>query len=358
MHLFYRRWGTEPIAEMIFLRVIIIKIDIVGGSLSGLSTAISLKRHNKTVDVTVHEKYKTIGYNHEGRRCGEGYQAKGEWAKWKPVGKSIFNDITKVETIVGKKHYSFSRKPGVFFMLNRQEFICQLAREAEKLGVTISTGDMIKSVDNLDGDYIVDASGCPSTIKREIKLEKGLKGITYQQTLEDCNLFSPNVLKVFLTDFSPGYFWVFPRNPEKKEVNLGIGTLIDTDSKLKETLEKFKEEQGVEGKVNYIVGGLIPAGLQRPLKYKNILFVGDAGVGTFTLLGEGIYRALMSGDIAGYCLGSGHPEQYTKIIYDKFIGWDIVGKLFLEVASISNKISRRALFAMYRLYLGYYYSYH
>lgn len=339
-------------------KVIIIKVDIVGGSISGLSTAISLKQHNKTVDITVHEKYKTIGYNHEGRRCGEAYSAEGEWAKWKPVGKSIFNNITKVESIVGDKHYSFSREPGNFFMLNRQEFICQLAREAEKLGVAISTGDMIKSVDELDGNYIVDASGCPSTIKRELKLERGIKGITYQQTLEDCSLFSPNVLKVIITDFSPGYFWIFPRNPEKKEVNIGVGIVIDTDYKLKETLEKFKEEQGIEGKLNYTVGGLVPAGFQRPLRHKNILFVGDAGVGAFPLLGEGIYRALMSGDIAGYCLASDHPEWYTKIIYDKFIGWDIFGKLFLRLTSVLNKVGYRSMFAIYHLYLDSYYSMH
>jgi flavin-dependent dehydrogenase len=338
--------------------VIIIKVDIVGGSLSGLSTAISLKQHNKTVDVIVHEKYKTIGYNHEGRRCGEAHSVEGEWAKWKPVGKSIFNNITKVETIVGNKHYSFSRKPGIYFMLNRQEFICQLAREAEKLGVIIRAGDMIKSVDDLDGDYIVDASGCPSTIKRELELNRGIKGITYQQTLEDCNAFVSNTMKVIFTDYSAGYFWIFPRNPEKKEINLGVGVVIDTNYQLKETLEKFKEEQGIEGKINYTVGGLIPAGFQRPLKYKNILFVGDAGVGSFPLLGEGIYRALMSGDIAGCCLASGHPEWYTKIIYQKFIKWEILGKALLRLTYVLNKVGKGSLFTMYHLYLDLWYSYH
>ena len=36
-------------------------VDIIGGSLSGLSSAISLKEHDSTIHVTVHEKYKTIG---------------------------------------------------------------------------------------------------------------------------------------------------------------------------------------------------------------------------------------------------------------------------------------------------------
>jgi flavin-dependent dehydrogenase len=337
--------------------VIKIKVDIVGGSLSGLSTAISLKQHNKALDVTIHEKYKTIGYNHEGRRCGEAFRVGVKWAKWKPVGKSIFNNLTKFEAVVGDKLYSFSSKPGIYFMLNRQEFICQFAREAEKLGVNINTGDIIKSVDELDGDYIVDASGCPSTIKRELKLERGIKGITYQQTLEDCNLFVPNLLKIIITGFFPGYFWIFPRNPEKKEVNLGVGTVIDTDYKLKEILEKFKEEQVIEGKVNYIVGGLCPASFQKPLRYKNILFVGDAGIGTSPIMGTGILRALRSGDIAGYCLAAEHPEWYTKIIYQKFIRREVLHKSYLWLTSILNKIGKRSLFAIYHLYLEYAVSY-
>jgi hypothetical protein len=54
--------------------VVAMKVDIVGGSIGGLSTAISLKEHNQSITVVVHEKYKTIGFNPEGRRCGEAYR--------------------------------------------------------------------------------------------------------------------------------------------------------------------------------------------------------------------------------------------------------------------------------------------
>ena len=70
--------------------MILIQVDIVGGSISGLSAAISLKQHDKSIDVIVHEKYKKIGYNHEGRRCGEAHSIESEWKKWKPIGKSVF----------------------------------------------------------------------------------------------------------------------------------------------------------------------------------------------------------------------------------------------------------------------------
>ena len=337
--------------------MITIKVDIVGGSLSGLSAAISLKENNKDISVFVHEKYKEIGYNHEGRRCGEAHSVEGIWKKWKPVGKSIFNDIKAVETIVGDKKYILQKPLGTFYMLNRQEFICQLARDAEKLGAEIISDDKIKSVDDLDGEYIIDASGCPSSIKRELGFNKGIKGITYQQTLEDSNKFFPDVIKVFFTE-AVGYYWLFPRDPEKKEVNLGIGVVGKYNCNLKEMLETFKEEQKIEGKINYVTGGLIPAGLQRPLRHKNILFVGDAGVGTFPVLGQGIYRALLSGDIVGKCIANGHPEKYSKLIYQNFINWEIIGKTFLIINYILSKIGKKAMFAMHHRYLDFWYSFH
>jgi flavin-dependent dehydrogenase len=58
--------------------VILIKVDIVGGSIAGLSSALSIKENNESIDVVVHEKNKKIGYNHEGRKCGEAHSIEKE----------------------------------------------------------------------------------------------------------------------------------------------------------------------------------------------------------------------------------------------------------------------------------------
>jgi len=337
--------------------VIVIRIDIVGGSLGGLSAALSLKRLDRTLDVVVHEKYNAIGYNHEGRRCGEGYEIEPDWNHWQPTERSIFNHIQQIETIVGKKTYRAHQPPGTFYMLNRQEFICQLARDAEGLDVEINTGDKIHSVDELDGEYIVDASGCPSTIKKSLGLHQGIVGSTYQQTIEGCNWFAPHVIKVIFFDAS-GYYWVFPRDPKKREINLGLGIVSGHHQNLKQMLEDFKSYHQIEGTVNYVTGGLIPAGLQRPLRHRNILFVGDAGVGTFPLLGAGIYRALLSGEIAAKCLVRHRPEQYPYKIYQAFIKWEVLGKTFLHMSNVLGHIGKHALFAFYHAYLDVWYSSH
>lgn len=314
-----------------------IQVDIVGGSIGGLSTALALKQYAPSLDVIVHEKYKTIGYNHEGRRCGEAHTVEWTWKKWKPEKKSIFNQILRGEVDVGNQHLVIPRNPGTSYILNRQEFICQLARQAEELGVIIQTDDKITTIKEIPGTYIVDASGCPSTIKREIGIDYGLRGMSYQQTLENSNWFHPEVVKVFFTEFF-GYFWVFPRNPSRHEVNVGVGTFGAFDLPMKEMIERFKQDHDISGKVTYVCGGPVPAGLQHPLRVNNILFVGDAGVGTFPLTGQGIYRALISGDIAASCIASQKIRQYPYRMYQQFLKWEILGKLFLYMNFVFRKI--------------------
>jgi len=275
---------------------------------------------------------------------GKHVPTESEWIKWKPEEKSIFNNITEAETIVGNKRYIFHRKLGESCILNRQEFICQLAREAKKLDVRIQTNDKVKTIDDLDGDYIIDASGCPSPIKRKLGLNKGIKGITYQQTLEDTNCFVPNKIKIIFTG-KGGYYWIFPRDSSKDEINIGVGFFGMFNYNLKEMLETFKIEQKIEGKINHITGGVIPAGLQRPLRHRNVLFVGDSGVGTFPLTGQGIYRALISGDVAGKCIVKNYPEKYPYIINQKFIKWDVIGKALLRTNYVLRKIDSRLVLA-------------
>jgi flavin-dependent dehydrogenase len=209
--------------------------------------------------------------------------------------------------------------------------------------VLFQKNEKIKSVDELDGDVIVDASGCPSTVKRELDLGTGFIGITYQETLENSNFFKGDTIQViFLCPF--GYYWIFPRNPEKKEVNVGVGILGRLTSNLRDMLWSFKEEHLITGTVNYVVGGLVPLGLQPPYLYRNILFVGDAGVGAFPFTGQGIYRALLSGDIAGRCIGMKNIKKYPSLIRKEFMKWDVVGSTFIRMNQVFQRINPELFF--------------
>jgi len=318
-----------------------LNIDIIGGSLSGLSTAISLKKLNSNINVTVYEKHKKIGYNPEGRRCGEAHSVQDEWKKWKPSKKSVFNDIFTVNIIIGNRKYKVSRKPGLYCILNRQEFINQLGKQAKKLGTDIRTDSKIRDIDDLKGDYIIDATGCPSTIKRILGIKQVSLGKTYQQSIEGSNYFDKNSVKLFMLGGN-SYIWIFPRDPKKREINCGIGISSLKNFDLKKNLEEFKKKNHIKGKINYTTGGLIPIGLQKPLKYKNILFVGDSGVGTMPITGEGIHRALLSGDIAANCIAKNKANTYPYEITRAFIKWQIIAMNLLRLGNIVNNIGEDA----------------
>lgn len=326
-----------------------IQVDIIGGSLSGLSSAISLKEKDPTIKVIVHEKYKTIGYNYEGRRCGEVHTVIGEWTKWRPEVRSVFNELRHAEITIGRKQYQIQIPPGIAYVLNRQEFICQLARVAEERGAEVQTNEKITSLETLEGDYIIDASGCPSSVKRILGLKQEHVGTTYQQTIQNANCFTAGTMKVIFTSYL-GYFWIFPRNPVKQEVNLGVGILGDFGYHLKGILEQFKKERNITGTVNYVVAGLVPLGLQDPLRHKNILFVGDAGVGAFPFNGQGIYRALMSGEIAGRCIAGKRLHTYPSLIHQEFLKWDIAGSLFIRMNQVFRKINPELFFTTINMF--------
>ena len=322
------------------------QVDIIGGSLAGLACAITLKKDNPSCDVIVHEKHRRIGFNHEGRRCAEAHTLLGSWAHWKPEPDAVFTDITHGEVFCGNKKQVFEQKPGTGVILNRQAFIAQLGRQAEEYDVHIHTNDKIVSSDELSSDYIVDASGCPSIIKRSWSRYPGLRGFSLQQTIVDSKVCRPNCIEMyFVGDF--GYCWLFPRDISKSEVNVGLVMYGKRwEGSLKQKLEEFKIKRGICGKVSYCSGGLIPCGLQPPFKKKNILFVGDSGVGTFAFSFQGIYRALLSGEIAGRCLAKNKPSDYPKLMISEFGKWEVIGRVFTSSNLIARHISPTLVFGI------------
>jgi len=320
------------------------QVDIIGGSLSGLATAISLKKSNPSVDVIVHEKYGKIGFNHEGRRCGEAHSLSFVSDFWTPPEESICNVLKRGEVFCGKKvhRYSYCRS----YMLNRPKFIAHLGGIAEEFGATIQKHDRVDDVSQLSSDFVVDASGCPSSVKRNLGLGLGDVALTYQQTLVDSNCFEPDIIKMYYMG-EVGYFWIFPRRPERSEVNVGMGfSGLHHKQSLKRMLQSFMERQEISGKVDYVSGGLIPVGLQPPFMKNNILFVGDSGVGTFPMTGQGIYRALISGELAGSLLANGKAKYYPKKVLEMFLKWEIICKFFMKSSSLARHIDESAVYWM------------
>ena len=329
------------------------QVDIVGGGLSGLATALSLKQCNKDIHVIIHEKHRKIGFNTDARRCGEAHHVEKGWKQWTPGTDEICSGISTGITNIGSKKIVVSVDPACAWILDRPQFIGQMGKRAIDAEVIIETDHKVKSLDELDGDFIVDASGIPSIIKKQLGIKNLFIGNSYQQTLEDCTAYVKDTVQIFF-DERVGYFWIFPRHAEKKEVNIGIGFYRMEKDNLKDILEGFKDKHGVSGAITHVTGGLIPFGLQPPLRVDNILFVGDAGVGTFPFNGQGIYRALISGDIAGRCIASGKSQRYSSEIYKTFMKWDLIGKGFLSYNRLLYHFGRSLVLPSWRLFFEFY----
>lgn len=263
----------------------------------------------------------------------------GEWKKWMPSPKSIYNKITYGEVYFGKKKLVQNVKDGIGYIINRPAFLVELAERAIKVGVDIKTNHNIDSFQDLKGDVIVDASGALNQFKRKLNLKTGVKGFAYQETLRNSNLFKSDTIKLYFTG-KIGYYWIFPRNPEHNEINVGIGFFNRNEKHLKELLSQFKINHGITGDISYVTAGLIPVGLQRPFQYKNILFVGDTSVGTFPYTGKGIYRALISGDIAGKCIATNNTKKYSYLINNAFMSREyLFSTFFIKLNNILKNIN-------------------
>ncbi|MBS3801652.1 MAG: NAD(P)/FAD-dependent oxidoreductase [Candidatus Thermoplasmatota archaeon] len=324
------------------------QVDIIGGGLSGLATALSIKEHDSSVDVIVHEKHKRIGYNRDARKCGEAHSIESFSLKWKPPKDAIATPIYQGKITSGKKTYVFERKPDTAWILDRPAFISSLGKKAEKQGIEFVLNYKITDFTSLPGDIIVDASGCPSVVKKSLGLNQNF-GYGFQQTIKNCSAYEDNTLKIIF-DQNGGYYWIFPRHPENREMNIGIGLTINNNAKLPVLLEQFKKEHHITGTIDYTIGGLIPEGLQYPLRHKNIIFVGDTGVGTLPMNGQGIYRALLSGDIAGKYVVHRDLKGYAHEIIREFGRMDVIGKLLLRWNSFVYHINPNLVLASWNKY--------
>jgi flavin-dependent dehydrogenase len=254
--------------------------------------------------------------------------------------------ITKGEVFIGDKKIVNYERENQGFILNRPEFLVELGKQAEDLGTIIRTDHPIQSINQLSADVIIDASGSRNQFKKELGIKRRSYGLSYQETLRNSNHYIPDTIQIFWSKKN-GYYWIFPRDPNYKEINIGLGFFGRTQENLKELLQVFKQENGIIGDVDYVTGGIIPFGLQRPVKYKNILFVGDTAVGTFPLSGQGIFRALISGDIAGECIVNDKINHYPRIIRKEFISREeVVAQTFLTVIEVVKRINQNLVFKM------------
>ena len=150
-----------------------------------------------------------------------------------------------------------------------------------------------------------------------------------------------------------GYSWVFPK---RDHYNVGIGNLIfdssSPEAKKKDLFDFVKQELDTE-KIEHITG--FPIGTEGEYyqpSSKRMYLIGDAAGFAETLLGEGIYNAVISGKYLGYAIkNSNNPNSVYKK-YNQFLhGMKKELALYNRGAKILYK-KQRMSYWMLKLFFG------
>lgn len=224
--------------------------------------------------------------------------------------------------------------PNVF--VDRSVYDNYLLDLAKKTGVSVYEGERVLTVDSnsstvktvsgkeFKAKIIIGADGANSVVRRVIpndtfdtenwraNLATGLEVTIPREDVVD-KITSP---VIYFGVVPWGYGWVFPN---KEDLLVGVGCLSPKNSNIKKSLEKILAFIGYKPKtVCKALGHPIPYGnfLTSPA-YNSTLLLGDAAGLVDPLMGEGIYYAQRSAEVAAKCVieavQNGH---YDSLAYE------------------------------------------
>lgn len=194
----------------------------------------------------------------------------------------------------------------------RHEFDALLLQQARRAGASYQLIDGIKGLSlapdhvqldlgdrrSLTAPYVIAADGANSQIRRLADPQGALRrGFALEGTVPRSCLRDAPEMELNFGCLPFGYGWIFPK---RDHVNVGIYTSRSTVGLGKNLLRDYARAKLGTADVQHIMG--FPLGFggksYRPA-HERLLLAGDAAGMVEPLLGEGIYNALRSGELAG-----------------------------------------------------------
>jgi len=234
--------------------------------------------------------------------------------------------------------------------------VVQLKTNVEQAEITLHDGSSIKA------SFVIASDGMWSTMTKQVGEPQNIQNtgicvvgeipvknqiINQWFSEKHCVHIHKNIFGI------PGYGWVFPK---QEHLNIGIGVfrhvITSNHEKNLRTLyaqyfHLLKETNILPKEINIgpINGGVFPTlPMQRTYRTR-IVFCGDAGGLTNPLTGEGIYYAMLSGEIASKIIAN----ALTNSVFDER-ALSIYQHEWIHEFGNMHKLRRFSSMVLYRLY--------
>ncbi len=301
---------------------------VVGAGVAGLNAAYILARKGYKTAIIESKPRSRIG----DKTCGDAIGVHHfEELGWKPPEEVIDHYYKGVKIYSPSEEYSIT-VPGEGVSVNRIKFGQWLLKRAEEAGAELLDAhvvlgvevkdDYIKSLKvkpigkpgtiNVEAKAFIDASGSKPAIRSRLPPDKW--PIAERPYMTDFNIAYREVLEleepvksedkdyavIYLnTVIAPGgYWWLFPKDPEGRIGNIGLGVIWGVDEyNPRSNYDKYLRPR-FKGRLIHAGGGIIPT--RRPLPtlvWRNLGAAGDAAYTVNPVHGGGIGSSMLAATI-------------------------------------------------------------
>jgi flavin-dependent dehydrogenase len=229
-----------------------------------------------------------------------------------------------------KRKIKLNHKKGSFVMVIRDNYDELFFNETVKAGAVFNKINKINKIKLVEEkisidfddktylcDYLIGADGANSIVRK----------LTSSFNYKNPVFAYEGLVKKEGTDYSTefifnkyGYAWIFPKGDH---YNVGIGNLISSSKSknlTKKDLYNFVSDRFGSNEIENITAFPIGTEGDHYRVKNNIFLVGDAAGLAESLLGEGIYNAVLSGKFAGSAIVDSYNNNVSaKLTYNKFL---------------------------------------
>ncbi|MCA9499296.1 MAG: NAD(P)/FAD-dependent oxidoreductase [Nitrospira sp.] len=292
---------------------------VVGLGPAGASTAYELGQLGMSVlafDKQVHPRYKV---------CGGGLSARIERILPADFKTIVEATVYRVQFIYGGTDSFIVESPQpVAYMVMRQTFDQWLVEKARQAGVEIREEESVVAIQELEdgvevatgkgryrGRVVIGADGAMSVVAQQCFPGRDVGNIPALESEYHGNtphaFQGTHTVLISLRGAKKGYGWIFPK---KRGLSLGVGEFVRGGNRPKRSFEDFiRHESALAGlSIPSPVGHPLPIAHHQANRFGHrwagslvrhrAVLVGDAGRLVDPLLGEGIYYAVRSGQLA------------------------------------------------------------